>query len=157
MPPLLGDWILRLVAVLDKFKHAYLNGQVLCSQVNNSVPLNFLVDTGSTYTTILGQDSYKLGINFRKLRKASCSSDTAIGRIMPYELSDVELQLEASAGSTTNPHRIPLKFIHCLPPPRDLNLLHPINLMFSYSLLGMDVLQFFKKWQYTDTTLILQT
>jgi hypothetical protein len=148
---------LRLVADLDKYKHAHLEGQVLCSQVDSSIAVYFLVDTGSTYTTILGQDAFKLGINFRKLRKATCSPDTAKGRIVPYELPNVDLQFEAIVGSKAKTEKIPLEFIHCLPPPKNLNLLHPLNLMFSYSLLGMDVLQFFRNWQYTDTTLILKT
>lgn len=148
---------MKIVADLGRYKHAYLNGKLLCSQFNDFMPVHFLVDTGSTYTTILGQDSFRLGLNFKKLGKAGCSSDTAKGRILPYELPDVQLQFEASIGSIESPVVIPLKFIHCLPPPRDINLLHPLDLMSAYSLLGMDVLQFFKKWQYTNTTLTLQT
>ena len=148
---------MKLVADLDKHKHAYLNGQIICVQVNNFVPLHFLVNTGSTYTTILGQDTFKLGINIKKLLRAKCWSDTAKGQLLPYELPNVKLRFETDADSEESPVIIPLEFIQCLPPPKELNSLHPLNLMFSYSLLGMDVLKFFKRWQYTDTTLTIET
>lgn len=148
---------MKLSAYLDQHKHAYLNGQIISVQVNNFVPIHFLVDTGSTYTTILGQDTFKLGIKVKRLPRSKCSSDTAKGHLLPYELPDVKLRFDTNADPEESPIIIPLEFIQCLPPPKELNRLHPLNLMFSYSLLGMDVLKFFKRWQYTETTLILET
>ena len=148
---------MRVIAELDEHRHAYIFGYVSSVAVSNIERLRFIVDTGSTYTTILSQDTYRLGVDYRKLQKASCWSDTAKGLILPYELPNVTLRLEKSLGSRARVEAFSLKFVHCLPPPDDLNKLHPLSLMHSYSLLGMDVLQFFRNWQYTDTTLILRS
>lgn len=145
---------MKIVARLDKYKHAYLDGELLCAQFNNFQPVHFLVDTGCTFTTILGRDSYMLGLDFKKMQQASCFSNTASGRIVPYELPNARLKFWTSEDSAESHVEIPLRFIHCMPPPTDLNQL---PLLPGYSLLGMDVLQFFRNWQYTDTALVLRT
>ncbi len=142
---------------MDYRKHAFIRGYISSADIPNVRPLRFIVDTGSTYTTIMSQDAYKLEIDCCKLRKSDCVTETAKGQLNPYELPDVTLQLEKKVGSKKGMAKFPLGVIHCLPPPDDLNKVNPLSHVLSYSLLGMDVLQFFKKWQYTDSTLILET
>jgi hypothetical protein len=149
----------QIVARLDSNYHAHLFGLINCSQFNRAKPIHLIIDTGSSNTTLLSDDVTKLAINCSGLQFAQFPCLTANGTITPYTLPEVDLLLLRRCGwlnRKTGLVTFHMANIHCMPPTHP-QFLTQQQLLQSYSLLGMDVLQLFKKWRFTQTELILKS
>lgn len=144
---------MRIRAVLDGRKHAFIVGSITCSQFTEPKPIRFLVDTGASLSTILSYDALRLGIDCFKLESLGCSFGTANGRRFAYRLKDAEITLITNDGLNGGTVTFSLQGMPCLPPPSTID--ESMVAEEPYSLLGMDVLFLFKRWTYTDNTLIL--
>jgi hypothetical protein len=147
---------LQLIADLNENNHGYVLGYILCSQLKKERRVLFYLDTCSSKTTLLDIDIVRLGFDWRNLNRATCS--TAVGEACPFVLQDVTLRLEILNNGEKILYPFPLEFIHLLPPD-DPTTIVPVQYVFAYSLLGMDVLKNFKTWkfEYQDKKLILET
>jgi len=146
---------LPIIADVDKDRSANIVGYLGCSQFHGLKPVNFIVDTGATITTILPFDTLKLGIQCNGLKKAQMPCVTAKGEIYPYMLSDVQVHLRCNDGKKDSFEIFPLSSIHCMSSKvkkKDSQIL-----TFPYSLLGMDILCYFRNWHwdFNDGTLKL--
>ena len=131
-------------------------GYLSCSKFNDFKALNFIVDTGSDITTILPVDSLRLDIDFAPLKKSKEPCVTAKGEIYAYVLPNVQVNLSCNDGKKGSLAMFPLRQIHCLKP-SDFTRRNTLMVKFPYSLLGMDVLRYFTKWNWNfdDKTLTL--
>jgi hypothetical protein len=141
---------------LDDRKHAFIVGSINCSQLSGPKLIRFLVDTGASFSTILGYDVLRLGIDCSKLKTSSCSFSTANGRRTAFQLDEVEVTLytndvPSQVGSVT----FSLKNMPCFTPPATVDA--SVVAEEAYSVLGMDVLFLFKNWTYTDSVLVLES
>lgn len=146
---------MRIIADLNELKHAFILGSIICCQFSEPKQIRFLVDTGASLTTILSYDTLKLGIDCTKLSLTDGSFSTANGTRKGHDLKDVELKLNTNDG-TAEQSTVTLSFksVPCFSPPTTID--ESVVSEDTYSILGMDVLFLFKKWQYTDKTLILE-
>ncbi|MGD0996191.1 MAG: retroviral-like aspartic protease family protein [Candidatus Bathyarchaeia archaeon] len=149
---------MKIVALLDDFRHAHLLAYFYCDQFNEPKPVHFLVDTGCTTTTILSDDATRLGLNCSSLNSANPVS-TANGNVVPYILPNIILMYNAYFGlfNLRNDFKgTRLDEIHCHAP-TDPALMTRQKIANACSLLGMDFLKRFKKWKFTDKELLLRT
>ena len=146
-----------IIANILSWNIAIVSGSLSCSQFTGFKPLQFIVDSGSATTTILPLEVVKLEIDCTRLRKGLRPLTTAKGEIFPYILPDVQLNLECNDGRIDALEMFPLERIHCIKP-RASHRTDP-NLLFrhTFSLLGMDVLKYFRKWiwNFENRTLTL--
>lgn len=150
---------MRIIADLDENGHGHIYALIWCSQFSGPKPTHLIVDTGSTITTLLGDDVTRLSINCANLRLAHSQSVTASGPVTPYLLPYVDLGIEVQYGWFNRNQRLwrfRFQAIHCMPPTHPQFMSHQ-RIAHAYSLLGMDFLRLFKKWRYTDTKLIMET
>jgi hypothetical protein len=130
--------------------HAKIIGSLKCSQFNDLRTVEFVVDSGATFTTLLPFHVTLLGIDLEILEPAPKPCYTATGTpIYPLLLPDVELHLEKNDGKRNSFEIFTLPFIHCMPtlPPNPSNRLSPQRVAIN-SLLGMDVLSNFSNWHW---------
>lgn len=132
-------------------------GYLSCSHFSGFKPLNFIVDTGSVVTTILPLDVLKLGINCDKLKKGKRPLTTAKGEVFPHILPNVIVNLTCNDGRKDAFEMFPLGSINCVAPSASHRKDSQGLLKHTFSLLGMDVLQYFQKmeWNFNDKTLKL--
>lgn len=150
---------MQTVALLDDYRHAHIIGYLLCPQFSEPKPIHFLIDTGCTTTTILSDDVTRLNINCSNLSLCSSPTSTANSQVYPYLLPNIGIILKVKHAifNLREGFRIfRLDYIHCMSPTNP-QLLTQHRIISAYSLLGMDVLGIFKKWQYTNRELILKT
>jgi predicted aspartyl protease len=148
-----------MIAELDSSHHAHLFGLINCSQFAQPKPIHFIVDTGSSNTTLLSDDVTRLALDCSRLQLSPIPCLTARGTINPYLLPSVELTLATFQGwfnRTFSLTTFVLRSISCMPPTHP-QLLTQQRIMQSCSLLGMDMLSLFRKWRFTDRTLVLDT
>jgi hypothetical protein len=130
----------------------------MCPQFSIPKPIHLIVDTGSTNTTLLGDDVTRLSINCTILQLSSIPSLTATGTIIPFLLPNVDLIIEVRHGWFDQKRDFGvfhLENIHCMSPTNP-QLMTQQRVLRSCSLLGMDVLSLFTKWEFTQRTLILK-
>jgi hypothetical protein len=131
--------------------HAQIIGTLKCPHLSNvkTEIITFFVDSGSSITTLLPFDVDRLGINYNALLYANCPCTTATGeRVFPKILPNVELTLNTYDGNGKGKEDIfALPNIHCMKPLSQLDRAMPCE-VFTYSLLGMDVLHNFRKWHW---------
>ncbi len=138
-------------------RHAHVIGLVHCSQFQQPKPVHFVIDTGCSITTLLGDDVTRLSINCHGLQKTSCN--TANGTVNPYLLPQVDVILPIQHGFFGRQVRLTtfrLNHIQCNPPTSPQPTANPFPMQ-SVSLLGMDILSFFRNWKYTRNKLIMKT
>ena len=117
--------------------------------------------SGSVTTTILPLEVLKLGIDCDKLNRGNRPLTTAKGEVFPYILPNVQLNIECECndGKKDSLEIFPLKKIHCIKPRTSQKAKADPNQLFrhTFNLLGMDVLQYFKKWiwDFENRTLTL--
>jgi len=147
----------KVIANLDEHYHPYLTGSLSCSQYEGFKHVQFYLDTASTCTTLLEKDIIMLGIDWSGLNQSKWGSMTAKGPIYPFELPNVIIGLRTLDDEKKSLKQFPLKVIHLLPPD-DPTSIFPVQYVFSYSLLGIDVLKKFKHWYWNlkDRELILE-
>jgi hypothetical protein len=148
-----------LIADLYEDRHAHVFGAINCPQFRMPKPIHFVVDTGSTNTTLLSDDVTRLGINCDDLAFAPIPCRTADGIVTPYLLPKVELMFVTKHGWFNRIVEVAtfgFINIHCFPPTAT-QLMTKERLARCCSLLGMDFLDLFKKWRFTERTLILDT
>ena len=147
---------MQLRADLDQSFHAHVIGFLHCAQFGQPKSVHFIVDTGCSVTTLLGDDVTRLSINCHGLQQTECN--TANGPIRPYLLPHAEVILPTYHGLSGKRVKFTLfhlKNIQCNPPTPPLpTLTFPVQ---TISLLGMDILRFFKNWKYTRNKLIMKT
>ena len=151
--------ILQIIANLDPKRHGHLLAYIMCSQFNTPKPIHLIIDTGSSNTTLLSDDVTRLSINCTILQLSPIPSLTASGTIIPFLLPDVQLLIEVRHGwfnQKRNFGVFHLASIHCMPPTHP-QLMTQQRILHACSLLGMDILRLFKKWQFTENKLILKT
>jgi len=130
----------------------------MCPQFNTPKPIHLIVDTGSSITTLLGDDVTRLSINCAILQPSSIPSLTASGTIIPFLLPNVQLIIEVRHGwfnQKSDFGVFHLANIHCMPPTNP-QLMTQQRILHACSLLGMDVLGLFRKWEFTERRLILK-
>jgi len=148
----------RLIANLDKNRHGSIIGHIFCSQFSAPRPIRFVVDTGCSTTTLLSDDVTRLAINCKDLKKASTPCSTANGLVVPYVLLDVIVFLEVESGWLNRKKELVafnLPKVNCMLPTRP-KLMTSKRIQHAFSLMGMDFLDFFRKWRFTDSELILE-
>ncbi|HLE75909.1 MAG TPA: hypothetical protein VI864_07710 [Candidatus Bathyarchaeia archaeon] len=127
--------------------HAKIIGSLKCSQFSDLRTLEFVVDSGATFTTLLPYHVLSLGIDCSDLSRTTRPCYSANGDPMyPYELPKVELHLDKNDGKTNGVEIFVLPLIHCMPPPPRDPQQEPQQFRITNSLLGMDVLKIFKNW-----------
>lgn len=149
---------MRIVAQLDEYYHAHIFGYFACDQFRHPKPIHLLVDTGCTITTLLSDDVTRLGINCTGLNQAPPTS-TANGLVVPFILPNANFILEVQNGwfnrnnvfSTAH-----LNEIHCSQPTHPQHMT-PQRIVRACSILGMDFLRYFPKWQFKANKLYLDT
>jgi hypothetical protein len=94
------------------------------------IPL--IVDTAATATTIGPKDAYELGITATMLTQLKSEKSVSITTIEEFAISPAELEFTTSVNEK---HMEKPEFIH---------ISIPSNLSRAPSLLGMDILQFYK-------------
>ncbi len=147
---------MKLVATLDDLKHAHLLAYLWCSQFTNPKPVHFMVDSGCSITTILNDDATRLGLNCATLQPAS-AVNTANGHVVPYIIPDVILIFDTYYGPFNLRHAfkgVTLRQIHCHQPTTP-SLMTQRRVETAFSLLGMDFLQLFKTWKFSNDKLCL--
>ena len=165
---------MKVRAILDKFKHAHLYGLLDCKEFEDPKRIHFVIDTGCTTTTILGSDTERLEIQWRRLRYSN-PTETATATVRPRKLQnpDVIFQTQNNNGELI-PRAFTFEKIDVMPSPQENLIVKILNWLegmitglitptsnpsdhLSHSLLGMDFLQQFKHWEYADAELILDT
>lgn len=137
-----------IIANILSWNIAIVSGSLSCPQFIGFKPTHFIVDSGSVTTTILPLDVVKLGIDCRKLEKGPRPLTTAKGEIFPYILPSVQLNLECNDGRAEALDMFPLERIHCIKPRASQKSDPSLLFRHTFSLLGMDVLKYFKKWTW---------
>jgi hypothetical protein len=123
--------------------HGRVIGSVKCPQFNELKNVDFLIDSGSTFTTLLPYDVITLEIDWESLPLANFNCMCASGNYFrPRVLADVEIHLNNEDGVPTLEEVFKLPFINVMPPSEDQSHAEP------YSLLGMDVLRNFSIWRW---------
>ncbi len=94
-------------------------------------------------------DVDRLGIDYNALRYADDPCTTATGeRVFPKILPKVELTLNSfDANGKSKEDIFVLPYVNCMKPPQALDRRLPSEI-FTYSLLGMDVLHNFREWHW---------
>lgn len=107
----------------------------------------------------MGADTVRLSIDCSKLRRCSSPVSTADNNVYPYELPNIDLIFKVQHGWFNHKNglaEVHLDKIHCMPPetlPEGVERCPEI----ASTLLGMDVLNLFKKWKLDDKNMILET
>lgn len=146
--------------MLHESGHAFIRGFLQCSPTSDYQSVLFMVDTGCSVTTLLPDDVYRLLINCTALQPTTSDIGTANGIIHPYIYPNPELRLKVNFGWFNHRETFakpPLDFIYCVPPPPNMPPAPQIRLDLAYSVIGIDILHYFKHWKYTDTELILRS
>ena len=150
---------MRLTATIESF-HAYIDGYLVCPILPRPQLIRFMLDTGCTSTTILQDDAIRLGLDCSRLQRMG-SVRTASGNVETRCLTEVTLYLPA--------RRWPLNIregflgkhypMMCVMPPDEAyRAEHPTpDLSGSHSLLGMDLLLQFHKWEIRRNKLFLSS
>jgi predicted aspartyl protease len=149
---------LKIIATLDDRRHAHILALFWCSQFAEPKPVHFVIDTGCTITTILSDDATRLGINCSILNSTNPVS-TANGNVVPYVLPNNILIFDTYYGlfNLKNGFRgSHVNEIHCHQPTNPI-LMTQQRIANACSLLGMNYLQKFRNWKFTDTELELST
>lgn len=149
---------MRLKAPLDEGHHAHLLAYIYFKQFSEPKPVDFLIDTGCTVTTIMSDYATLLGINCALLRQSPNQARTANGNVKPYIMDNVLAIFEADFGFLNLRHGfkgVILKEMACHTP-TPANKMTKRRITNAISLLGMDFLYQFKKWRYTDKFLIIE-
>jgi predicted aspartyl protease len=146
---------LQLRARIEDDGHAYVIGFLRPPNSNQYQYVRFLVDTGCSITTLLSDDAARLAINCRYLTQATFTVTTANGRVHPWCIVNPDFLLPVRYGLFHRKKtlaRPPLRFICCMAPTGN----PAIPYTRTNSALGMDVLNFFEKWQFKDDILIMK-
>ena len=147
---------MQLRARIEDDGHAYILGFLRPPQSDQYQYVRFLVDTGCSITTLLSDDAARLSINCQCLPQATFTVTTANGRVHPWTIVEPDLLLPVRYGLLHLKRtlaRPQLRYICCMAP-----IGNPaIPYTRTNSALGMDVLHFFKNWQFNDDVLILKT
>ncbi len=149
---------MQLRARIEDDGHAYVIGFLRSPQTTNYYYVRFLVDTGCSITTLLSDDAARLAVNCNSLPQATFTVSTANGRVHPWCIDRPDLLLTVRYGLLHLKEvvtRTPIRFICCMAPTGNPALPYDRT----NSALGMDILQFFKKWhwQFQKNTLIMET
>jgi predicted aspartyl protease len=135
----------------DPVPHARITGTINCPQFIEPRNVNFLIDSGACFTTLLPYDVVTLEIDWKRLDEANFDCRCANGDCFrPRILPNVEIRLNNEDGVPTKEEIFNLPFINVIPPPKVLKY-EPDP----FSLLGMDVLNRFRIWRWQPDKLFL--
>lgn len=165
---------MQIKAVLDERKHAHILGLFMCDQFEEPKRIRFIVDTGCTTTTILPLETARLEIECDLLPHSN-PTETATTSVRPRSLINASvIFLIVNANNETIPMISTFNRMDVLPQ-RIKNILVRFleglikiligdfpygdegSEQISHNLLGMDFLQKFRDWTFTDDELILST
>lgn len=144
-----------LVAKLDSQRQARIEGFIKCPNHTVFQPITFLIDTGCSQTCLLPDDVVRLGIDYERLPTITKTIVTANGPVSLRLLSNVEVDLPVLGGLLDKKKvlvKIPISQLALLPPGRNYTPLPPHMV---FSLLGMDILQFFPRWVFKKDELVM--
>lgn len=166
---------MRVTARLGKGNHAHLPGYLICDFFDEPKRLHFIIDTGCTITTIRPTETERLGIECNRLPSSS-TVETATSTATPRKLlgAIVVFQVKNDEAGDLVPRPFIFPKIDVMPPPTKNLALRFLGWgrsilageyrtreagqdRVSYNLLGMDFLSMFKRWEFTDIELILDT
>ena len=117
---------MRVLAYLNPLRHAFVDAILFCPHYSGYRPVRFLLDTGSTVTTLLDIDIVRLGIDCSILNVSTIPRSTANGIVYPHMLPSCSILFEAKGGFLGLQNELAevrLEHIDCLPslspsPPR---------------------------------------
>jgi hypothetical protein len=137
--------------MLQESGHAFVHGYLKCSPTSNYQHVLFMIDTGCSVTTLLPNDVARLSINCALLQQTNDDINTANGVIHPYVYPEPELRFLIQYGWFNRKltfGKPPLNFIYCAASATANPVVDPNG----YSVLGQDILHFFKKWHHDYRT-----
>jgi len=149
----------RLIVDLDTNYHGHILAYINCPQFTSPQPIHLVIDTGSTNTTLLGDDVTRLSINCTNLMLSPTPCQTAHDLVRPYLLPNVEIGMEVREGWLNRQRRfriVEFPSVNCMPPTHPQFMTRQ-RVRGAYSLLGMDFLRLFKKWKFAGGFLFLDT
>ena len=166
---------MRVIARLGRRNHAYLPGYLLCDLFDEPKRLHFIIDTGCTITTIRPTETERLGIDCSRLPYSS-AVETVISKATPRKLQDaiVVFQVQNDKAGDLVPRSFRFTQIDIMPQPTKNLVLRFLDWFesllsgeylaqgskpdrVSNNLLGMDFLSIFKRWEFTENELILDS
>lgn len=139
------------IAGHDPVPQARIIGSIECPRLEGIRNVNFLIDSGSCFTTLLSYDVVTLGIDWKSLPIATFMCRGANGVCFrPRILPDVKIHLTSNVGVPIPEVVFELPFINVVEPLKNLR-----DDPDPYSVLGMDVLCNFPIWRWQSDKLFL--
>lgn len=138
---------MRLVAnIVDM--HAEVNAVFNYHGILVPFSLTMVLDTGASCSCLLRDHVRQFGIPFNKLNDAPWSSNTVSGKVTSKLLPRVDLYLPVLTGPDLSHNQmLPFHFDYFeIIPPKRCRPGRPSHRV--VSLLGMDVLRYFKNWEW---------
>jgi predicted aspartyl protease len=147
---------MRLIGRMDKLKQARVEGFIRYPPDNVNLQITFLVDTGCSNSCILPDDVKRLSIDHGNLQTVTKTIVTANGPVNLKVIQNAEVVLPVQVGLLDNKRAyvtFPMENLAVLPPGSNYVPL-PKELIFS--LLGMDVLSHFPRWNFGKERLVME-
>jgi len=147
---------MRLIGKIDKLKQARVEGYVRYPPNYQNLQIILLVDTGSSNSCLLPDDVVRLSIDHSSLQSVTKTIVTAKGPVELKVIHQAEIILPVLAGLFDNKRAyvsFPMESLAVLPPGPDFKPL-PKELVFS--LLGMDILIHFPRWNFGKDRLVME-
>ena len=89
---------MRLEGYWGEFEAPYVSAVLICEVLGLKKPVEFLIDTGASRTTILDNDAIRLGIDCGKLQKFEPGTAGIGGIVDTFIIPDVKLLFRSKNG-----------------------------------------------------------
>jgi predicted aspartyl protease len=145
---------LKLVAALDLSRQARVTGSLTIENGIRNFPVEFVIDTGAVRTCILKGHIRRMRINSDEYELYDFTFSTAIGKVRPRAFKKTHISLMClNEMGQQYPESFSFPDLPFIPIEQEDN-----NRKFRLqSLIGMDLLQLFPFWEYTENELILSS
>ncbi len=147
---------MRLIGRVDKLRQARVEGYIRYPPSHINQPINFLVDTGCSNSCILPDDVMRLGIDHGNLKTVTKTIVTANGPVNLKVIMNAEVVLPVQVGLLDNKRAyitVPMENLAVLPPGPNYT---PLPKQLIFSLLGMDILSHFPRWNFGKERLVME-
>ena len=145
---------MKLVAALDLNRQARVTGSLTIENVIKNFPVEFVIDTGAVRTCILKGHIRRMRIKSDEYELYNFTFSTAIGKVRPRAFKKAHISLMClNEMGQQYPESFSFPDLPFIPIEQEDN-----NMKFRLqSLIGMDLLQLFPFWEYTENELILSS
>jgi hypothetical protein len=147
---------MRLIGRVDKLRQARVEGYIRYPTNHINQPISFLVDTGCSNSCILPDDVMRLGIDHGSLKTVTKTIVTANGPVNLKVIQNAEVVLPVQVGLLDNKRAyitFPIENLAVLPPGPNYT---PLPKQLIFSLLGMDILSHFPRWNFGKERLVME-